>query len=35
MKEWMQKNIVNEAEEYAGIQKNINENETDYINENK
>ena len=30
----MQENIVNEAEEYAGIHKNINENELDDINEN-
>ena len=35
MKQWTQKNIVNEAEEYAGIHKNINENEPDGINENK
>ena len=34
MKQWMQENIVNEAEEYAGIHKNINENEPDDINEN-
>ena len=35
MKEWMQKNIVNESEEYSGIHKNINENEPYDINENK
>ena len=35
MKEWMQKNIVNESEEYLGIHKNINENETYGINENE
>ena len=35
IKEWMQKNIVNEAEEYSGIHQNINKNEPDDINENK
>ena len=35
MKEWMQKNIVNEAEEYGGTNKNINDNKSDAINENK
>ena len=35
MKEWMQKNILNEAKEYAVIHKNINENEPYDINENK
>ena len=35
MKEWVQKNIVNKAEEYAGINKNINEIEPDDINENE
>ena len=34
MEGWMQKNIVNESEEYLGIQKKINENEPDDINEN-
>ena len=33
MKEWMQKNVVNELEEYVGIHKNINENEPNDINE--
>ena len=27
MKEWMQRDIINEAEEYAGMHKSINENE--------
>ena len=35
MKEWIQKNILNESEEYVGIYKDINENKTDDINENK
>ena len=35
MKQWMQKNIVNEAGEYAGVNKNINDNEPDDINENE
>ena len=35
MKQWMQKNIVNKAGEYAGIHKNINDNEPDDINENE
>ena len=35
MKEWVQKNIVNEAEEYAGMNNSINENEPDDTNENK
>ena len=35
MKDYMQKNILNETEEYAGIHKNINENEADDINDKK
>ena len=35
MKEWMQKKIVDEAEECTGIHKDINENEPCDINENK
>ena len=35
MKEWVQNNIVNEVEEYAGMHKSINENEPDDINENE
>ena len=35
MKEWIQKNILNESEEYVGIYKDINENKTDDINENE
>ena len=35
MKEWIQKNIVDEPEEYAGMDKNINENEPYDINENE
>ena len=35
MKEWAQNNIVNVTEEYAGIHKNINENEPYDINDNK
>ena len=35
MKEQIQKNIVNEEEEYAGKHKNINQNEQNDINENK
>ena len=35
MKEWIQKNIVNESEEYVGMHKNINQNEPDDINENE
>ena len=35
MKEWMHKKSKNEAEEYAVIHKNINNNEIDDINENK
>ena len=33
MKYWIQKNNTNEAEQYAGIHKNINENEPYDINE--
>ena len=33
MKYWMQKDIVNESEEYLGIDKTIIENEPDDINE--
>ena len=33
MKYWIQKNNANEAEQYAGIHKNINENEPYDINE--
>ena len=35
MKECMHQNIVNEAEEYASIHKNINENEPDDPNDTK
>ena len=35
IKKWLQKNIVNEEEEYAGKHKNINENEKNDINEKK
>ena len=35
MKEQIQKNIVNEEEEYSGKHKNINQNEQNDINENK
>ena len=34
-KEWIQNNIANESEEYAGMHKNIDENEPDDINDNK
>ena len=35
MKEQIQTNIVDKAEEYAGMHKNINENEPDDIHENE
>ena len=35
MKEWRQQIILNEAEEYEGIHKHINENEKNDINENE
>ena len=35
IKEWMQKHVVNESEEYSGMHKNINEHEPDDINKNE